>query len=128
MDTGVAGASNADPAASEDRARLLAALAVGCFWIVPVIGPLVLRPLMGGRSFALHYFRLALIIQVVLVVGVGFSAISTIWPDTSVWTGAISIPAWLWSLYGSVVCLMAALRGECRDLRPIPGSWLWPRR
>jgi hypothetical protein len=125
MDTGVTAAPSADATAANDKSRLLAALAVGCFWIVPIIGPLVLRAFTGKRPFALHYFRLAMVIQVVFVIGVGFSAISNIWPDTSLWTGVISIPAWLWAVYGSVVCLLAALRGERRGLRPIPRSWIW---
>lgn len=124
MDTGVTYARGPYPSA-DDKARLLAALAVGCFWIVPIVGALVVRAFMGDRPFALHYFRLALVIQVVFVVGVGFSALSNLWPDSSVWTGAISIPVWIWALYGSIVCLIGALRGELRGLRPIPRSWIW---
>lgn len=124
MDTGVRSAPGADTAA-DDTSRMLAALAIGCFWIVPIVGPLVVRAFVGNRPFALHYVRLALVIQVVFVLGVGFSALSNVWPDAGLWTGAISIPAWLWALYGSIVCLIAALRGELRGLRPIPRSWIW---
>ena len=125
MDTGADVAPQAAVTEPDDRQRLLAAMSVGCFWIVPVIGPLILRAFMGGRPFALHYFRLALVIQMAFLVGVGFSVITSIWPETSLWAGVVSIPAWLWSLYASIVCLIAAVRGEQRSVRPIPRSWIW---
>ena len=107
------------------RSRILGATAVGSFWLVPVIGPLVLRIFMGGRPFALHYFRYALIVQSVFALGFLLGGGETLLRGQAEWTSLYAIPAWLWSLYGSIVGLVAAISGERRSLRPIPTSWLW---
>ena len=59
----------------EGRSRALAAGAVGSFWILPLVAPLLLRPFMTGRPFALHYFRYALIVQGVFVLALAWLAL-----------------------------------------------------
>jgi hypothetical protein len=109
----------------EGRSRALAAGAVGSFWILPLVSPLLLRPFMTGRPFALHYFRYALIVQGVFVLGFALSGLETLLRGQAEWSTLVALPAWLWALYGSIVGLVATLSGERRSLRPIPRSWLW---
>jgi hypothetical protein len=112
-------------AVPDARSRTLGAVAVGSFWLIPVIGPLVLRFFMSGRPFALHYFRYALIVQSVFALGFLLGGVETLLRGQAEWTSLYAIPAWLWALYGSIVGLVAAISGERRSLRPIPKSWLW---
>lgn len=107
------------------RSRALAACAVGSFWILPVVAPLLLRTLMSGRPFALHYFRYALIVQGVFVFGFALGGLETLLRGQAEWSSLVALPAWLWALYGSIVGLVASLSGERRSLRPIPRNWLW---
>lgn len=109
----------------EGRSRALAAGAVASFWILPLIAPLLLRPFMAGRPFALHYFRYALIVQGVFVLGFALGGLETLLRGQAEWSGLVAIPALLWALYGSIVGLVASLSGERRSLRPIPHNWLW---
>ncbi len=109
----------------EGRSRALAAGAVGSFWILPLVAPLLLRPFMKGRPFALHYFRYALIVQGVFVLGFALGGLETLLRGQAEWSTLVALPAWLWALYGSIVGLVASLSGERRSLRPIPRSWLW---
>lgn len=107
------------------RSRTLSALAVGSFWLVPVVGPLVLRAFMSGRPFALHYFRYAFIVQSAFVLGFLLGGVETLLRGQAEWTALYAIPVWLWALYGSIVGLVACLSGDRRPLAPIPRTWLW---
>jgi xanthine/uracil permease len=107
------------------RTRALSGLSVASFWVLPVIGPLVLRAFMSGRPFALHYFRYALIVQTAFVLGFVLGGLETLLRGQAEWTALYAIPVWLWSLYGSIVGLVAALSGRRRSLAPIPRAWLW---
>jgi hypothetical protein len=107
------------------RTRTLAALSVGSFWLLPVIGPLLLRAFMSGRPFALHYFRYALVVQTAFALGFLLGGVETLLRGQAEWTSLYAVPVWLWSLYGSIVGLVAALSGRRRSLAPIPRTWLW---
>jgi hypothetical protein len=114
-----------EQALPDGRSRALAAAAVGSFWILPFLGPLLVRWFMTGRPFALHYFRYALIVQGVFVLGFALSGLDTLVTGRAEWSSLLVLPAWLWAFYGSVVGLVASLSGERRPLAPIPRSWLW---
>lgn len=113
------------PAGPDGRSKTLAALAVGSFWLVPVLGPLLLRPLMSGRPFSLHFFRYALVVQGAFLLGFAVAGLETLVRGQAEWSTLVALPVWGWALYGSIAGLVAALNGERRGLRPIPREWLW---
>lgn len=109
------------------RETMLATLFVASFWVLPLLGPVLLRVLGRPRAFALHYFRYALIIQGAFVAAFLFGGVEVLLRGQVEWTSLIVLPVTVWALYGSVVALIAIAGGDRRHLWPVPPRWLWAR-
>lgn len=107
------------------RSRTLAAVAVGSFWFVPLVGPVVARAFMRGSPFALFWFRYAFVVQGVVVLAFALAGLETLLRGRAEWTSLVVLPVVLWAVYGSIVGLVAVLDGRRRALRPIPRHLLW---
>lgn len=97
----------------------------GCMWPAPVIGPLFLRLFLRDRPFALHWFRLSLLVQLVYagLFLLGFYlSVSRILPDTII--AAVVFAAYAWGLYTSIFSLVKILRGKVETIPPVPLSLL----
>lgn len=97
----------------------------GCMWLAPIIGPLFLRLFLRDRPFALHWFRLSLIVQLVyagLFLMGFYLSVSGILPGTI--TTAVVLLAYGWALYTSIYSLVKILRGRVETIPPVPASLL----
>lgn len=113
---------SADP---DGRERTLAAVSVGSFWFVPLVGPVVARAFMRGSPFALFWFRYAFVVQGAVVLAFALAGLEMLLRGRAEWTSLVALPVVLWAVYGSIVGLVAVLAGRRRPLSPIPQSWLW---
>jgi hypothetical protein len=97
----------------------------GCMWLAPILGPLVLRLFLRDRPFALHWFRVSLIVQLVYVglflLGY-YLSVSGIAPATI--TSFVVLGAYIWALYTSIFSLVKILRGKAETIPPVPASLL----
>jgi hypothetical protein len=121
-----------EDAAPEDRLThptggdtAFAIACAGSMWPAPIIGPLVLRLFLRDRPFALHWFRLSLIVQLVymglFVLGAFLTRVPSI-PSTI--TAVVALGAYAWGLYSSIFSLVKILRGKVETIPPVPASLL----
>lgn len=94
----------------------------GSMWVLPVIGPLLLRLFCRERPFALHWARVSVILQLVYVGLFLFGLFVTTQPNLRPVLGFISLLAWVWALYASILSLVKIVRRRVETVYPVPGS------
>ena len=97
----------------------------GCMWPAPIVGPLFLRLFLRDRPFAVPWFRLSLLVQLVYVglFVLGFYlSVSKLLPDTLI--SVVVLAAYAWGLYTSIFSLVKILRGKVETVPPVPLSLL----
>jgi len=97
----------------------------GSMWPAPIIGPLVLRLFLRDRPFALHWFRLSLLVQLVYVGLFVLGAFLTRVPSLpATITTAVQLVGYAWALYTSIYSLLKIMRGKVETIPPVPASLL----
>ncbi len=94
----------------------------GSLWLLPVIGPLVLRLFLRDRPFAQHWSRVSLYVQLVYVGLFVMGLFVATQPNLSPILGWIGFAAWVWGLYASIMSMLKILRRRVETVYPVPFS------
>ncbi len=102
--------------------QAFAIAAAGSLWVLPVIGPLLIRLFARERPFAQHWARVSLYLQLVYVGLFVMGAFIATQPNLKPVLGWIGLAGWVFGLYASVMSLVKILRRRVESVYPVPLS------